>query len=1547
MNKYVKKGLIIAGRVCLAVMLALLLAGVLLYIPPVQRLAVNGIMRAVSSATGMHVQAEEIQLSFPLNLTVREISVTGPARDTLLYVGHATASVRPLPLLEGEVSVKAFQLERVRLNTRVWTEGFEVAGVVGFLTTSGDRIRLAREELRLGSLLLSDVAVNVRIDSLAPPDTTDPFRWKLQLEDIRLQRVSAALQMPSDSLEIVSAFDSITLKRGNIDLDAARYSAAQFLLAGAAVDCDAGSRPAVRQGFDPSHIALSDLHVRLDTLFYRDREIHALLRSFSASEQSGLALYMEGTVSSDSTALSVPRWLIQTPWSSVYAQVELPWSTLAEAPLGTFRSQLEASLDRRDVLTALGRHARDIERYYPDTLLTVSGLLEGNPDRMCLRRLLGELPGIFRIEADGEVRKVTDGALRSGELHLTALTGTSGLLQGLPLPPPYAGRFRIPEDARLDVEAALAKGSYRLTTLLTSGQMGRLHLAGYYDTHLEKYEAILDADSLAPIRFMPGDSITLLTASVRAEGRGTDPFHDSTRLQVSGRLEELQTPGDSLYGLSVEGLLKEHRLQASLVSEYPHAKGTVTLDGELRREKITAVLIAGVDSLDMYGMKWTDMPLAHSFQLFSEMETDRRKHHRLDVTLGNWEMTLGKQQVSPKTLTFHAAGDEDTTRCSFHVGDLGITVTGNTDLETALHKLTGVSGYFMQQMKNDSSIRLQEFQPLLPDASLRMTAGQDNPAHACLQENDLFFDRFTLDASTSPDSGVQMTARLFSLIRDTTKIDTLWMDVWQDTAGIRYAGGIVKRKFRHQEPFTAGWEGLVQDDGATLETYHRNGRGETGLRLGLRAGKQPEGWRFHLQPDVVIAFLPFTVNPDNYVQIKNAGDISANLRLDGANDAYLWLHSREEEAKMEELMLEISRIDLDLVSKGFGWTSPLRGMANVSLRYVPVDRSCLIAADAGVDNLFYRNGRVGEILASGVYMPVDNWGEHRVDLHLFHDKEEISTLAASCFTGQGGRLDGDFEMNRLPLSMMDPFLEGLTQLNGSLQGRAKIAGTASKPLLNGYLQADTATARITAAGTQLRFDGRKVEIRDSRALFDNYGIFAVGDNPFVINGAIDFREPVKPEVDLTLTASNMQLMNAPKTGESIVYGKLSVDLNSTLKGPLNAPEMRGRLHLLDATNLACILKESPLAVQDRMTDLVTFSYFLDTVPRRAGRRFAGMPREWAPVGGLDMQLNVRLDPSVKLRIDLDDASSGRVELKGGGDLLLQYTRQGDLILTGRYTLSDGLVKYNMPVIANKTLKISENSYIEWTGDPLDPYLNLKATERIRTSTGAGGQAPRTVNFDAGIEVKQRMANLSLQFTLDAPDDASIQSQLIAMGPEERSKQAVSLLLAGMYLADDGSGKKKPDMGMALNSFLQSEINNITGNLLKDMDFNFNMDRYDETPTGGGRRTDYTFRFSKRFYNERINVVLGGRVSTGDDVAQDNLFLNDASVEYRLDASSNRHVKLFYNRRYESLLEGEIAKYGVGIVFRRKMRHLYDLFLFRKKPAAVGEEEEEKGKDGKK
>ena len=100
---------------------------------------------------------------------------------------------------------------------------------------------------------------------------------------------------------------------------------------------------------------------------------------------------------------------------------------------------------------------------------------------------------------------------------------------------------------------------------------------------------------------------------------------------------------------------------------------------------------------------------------------------------------------------------------------------------------------------------------------------------------------------------------------------------------------------------------------------------------------------------------------------------------------------------------------------------------------------------------------------------------------------------------------------------------------------------------------------------------------------------------------------------------------------------------------------------------------------------------------------------------------------------------------------------------------------------------------------------------------------------------------------------------------------------------------------------------------------------------GDKQTDYSFRYSQRFFNDRIQIVIGGKVSSGANATNDvESFIDNISLEYRLDNSGTRYVRVFHNKNYESVLDGEITETGVGLVLRRKMDRLSELFIFKRK-----------------
>ena len=138
---------------------------------------------------------------------------------------------------------------------------------------------------------------------------------------------------------------------------------------------------------------------------------------------------------------------------------------------------------------------------------------------------------------------------------------------------------------------------------------------------------------------------------------------------------------------------------------------------------------------------------------------------------------------------------------------------------------------------------------------------------------------------------------------------------------------------------------------------------------------------------------------------------------------------------------------------------------------------------------------------------------------------------------------------------------------------------------------------------------------------------------------------------------------------------------------------------------------------------------------------------------------------------------------------------------------------------------------------------------------------------------------------------------------------------------------------------------MAGKALNTIDINLGVETNEQSETGTSS-TDYSFQFAKRFWNNRFQVVIGGRISTGNNVQQDESFIDNVSLEYRLDKSGTRYVRIFHDKNYESVLDGEVIETGAGVVLRKKVSKLGELFIFRtrKKESQRNQEKEEKDED---
>ena len=556
---------------------------------------------------------------------------------------------------------------------------------------------------------------------------------------------------------------------------------------------------------------------------------------------------------------------------------------------------------------------------------------------------------------------------------------------------------------------------------------------------------------------------------------------------------------------------------------------------------------------------------------------------------------------------------------------------------------------------------------------------------------------------------------------------------------------------------------------------------------------------------------------------------------------------------------------------------------------------------------------MGNISSEFVYMPKQDGG-HYVDGTLSKDDVQFGHLSGTYNPARGGNLDAELVVERLPLSIVNGFIpQRLFGLNGYADGELVVKGRLSKPVINGELYLDSANIFSDPYGLTLRFANDPVRIVNSHLLFENFEVYAHNDSPLNIKGELDFSNPDRMRLDMRMKATKYEIINAKENYRSEVFGKVFVNFSGQMKGELSNLNLKGNLDVLDATDMTYVLRDSPLSTDNQIEELVSFTDFSDNKTVIINR---------PALTGFSMDLGLNIDPNAHILCALNADKSNYVDLMGGGNLRMTYTPVNGLRLTGRYTLNNGEMKYSLPVIPLKTFTIKDGSYIEFTGDAMNPRLNITATEITKASVTSNGNDSRIVDFECGVVVTRTLKDMGLEFTIDTPQDMTVSNQLNTMGSDERGKLAVTMLTTGMYLADGNTNRFS--MNNALSAFLQSQINNIAGNALRTLDLSFGLDNV--TDASGNMHTDYSFKFAKRLWSNRLRIIIGGKVSSGADVGRtDNTFFNNVSLEYRLNQGSTRYMQLFYNRDSYDWLEGDIGKYGVGFIWRRKLRRFRDIF----------------------
>ena len=1521
MKKPIKKALKWLGITVATPIALFLLLAILLYIPPVQNFAVHQVANYLSGNLGMDVRIDKVRLAFPLDLAVHHMTAVEKG-DTLLNADRLRLNVKLMPLFEGRADVDGFELYGLVIDTKSYISDTRIKGHAGQLTAAAHGVDWEKELVNLDHARLHDADIYVTLSDTAKKDTTESkAKWNIAVKKVDIERSKVHLQMPGDSMRIYANLGRAALRGGAFDTGRNYYAVKALQLQ----DCDVNyDIPYIKPvaGIDPNHIAVKRLTLMLDTLSYNNEGVlRAGLRGLTLHEKCGLDVTrLSGSVYMDTTQLRLPALLLRTPASRIDADVAFDFKAFSAGKGGHCQAMVDASIGYDDIRTlATGYVDKTYLRALPHKPLAIKGTVSGNIDHLRLPSLTLNMPGVLQASANGYTNYVTKD-WRNGKFDFNLRTKSLAAVRQL-MPASLKQSINVPDGLSLRGKAAFNGNRYDADIKAGIGR-GSLAAKAKLDVKRETYKMVATAHQLPIASIVRGVPVGPFSGSLRASGSGWDVMSPRASLTADAKVNALSYERYPLGGISVKANLRGGKAVAHFEADNPLLQGNGHIEALLGRHNYEVAVKASLPNIDLKKLGVTTDTLYFGTDIDIKATANKAfTAYALSGSIANNHFTTQRMSAMAKDILFDLATSRDTTTANISAGDLRLRLGAKGDIPHLGTHLARFANELQKEAKT-YNIDQERLKTYLPVMAFYLDAGRDNPLYNIARMKGYSFSSAYVNLNTDPHVGMTGDARMGALNVGALLLDTIDTHIFQDSTGVQMRG-LVKNGKNNPNPLEVRMRSYVMRSGAGIELSYYDSEGERGVDVGLQAALVDGGLNIHLYPEnPVLAYRNFKVNKDNYIFLGKDNSIRADVDLLADDGTGLKIYGEPKDS-VNDLTVSVNQVNLGELSAVLPYMPKLSGMLSGDVHVTDDSQHKQLSAMASLtaDNFKYEDMPLGNVGIDAVYLPKTG-GEHHASAFISSNGEEVLACNGTYFDRDGGTFEGDAQLHDFPLQMLNGFMAGTdVALKGIAGGDLRVNGSLDKPVINGSLDLDSAHIYSDVYGFDLRTDERALDIKDSRIIFSDYRLFSTGKEPMVLNGTFDMSDFERMRMDFAMRAKNFELINTRKKAQSMLFGKVYANYVGTLKGTTDNLSLRGKLEVLDRTDVTYILKDSPLSVDDRLHDLVQFTNFKDSTQRAQPEK--------AVDGGMDITMGISISDAAIFHCNLSDDGQSYVKLEGGGDMTLRMTQQGDMRMTGLFTTNSGEMKYQLPVIPLKTFQIVQGSYVQFTGDVMNPTLNIAAKERTKAVVTEDDKQ-RSVAFDVGVKITKPLNDMGLEFTIEAPEDLNIQNQLASMSAEQRGKAAVTMMATGMYMTDEtmmsGSGFKANN---ALNAFLQSEIQNIAGSALKTIDINLGVES--GTSQTGTSTTDYSFQFAKRFWGNRISVIIGGKVSTGADATNSaESFINNVSVEYRLDQGATRYVKAFYDRDTQDPLEGQLTKTGAGLVLRRKTDKLGELFIFRNK-----------------
>lgn len=634
--------------------------------------------------------------------------------------------------------------------------------------------------------------------------------------------------------------------------------------------------------------------------------------------------------------------------------------------------------------------------------------------------------------------------------------------------------------------------------------------------------------------------------------------------------------------------------------------------------------------------------------------------------------------------------------------------------------------------------------------------------------------------------------------------------------------------------------------------------------------------------------------------------------------------SRDPESK---LLLNVENFDLRNLNPLL--SMKIAGDLTAELTAQDIYNQAKVNASMHVDSFYLDQVYIGNIAGKTDWAKANS--QAIIDIGIERDGKKVLAVTGNYYPqAQDDQLDLLAVMDQANMKLVEPVLRGLfSDLDGSMEGRIRILGNLSYPVLKGSVMVSDGQFTFDYLNTAYRFSDR-VYFGPNSISFRNAQLQDLYGNRATVSGGIThdgFRDMV---IDLEARYRNFMVLNTTEEQNELFYGTAFATGTASVLGPTQNLKVKVDARSEDNTRIVLPL--------DYQTD-VARKDFIKFVNRNQGDSTGveiAAENTAIDLSGINLDFNLDVTDDAYFEIIIDRTTGDVIRGTGNGDIQMTIDTRGDFNMFGTFEITQGAYNLNLlEGLVSKEFKVVPGGTITWNGDPTAGVMDITANYTQLTSfsgssgsqTDVTGRYPVTAVIDLNGPLLTPQIQLGLNFDQLPQEVQTSQYSLInsiKSDESELNRQVFSLLVLqrlspqGTLAFDSSVGAGA--VGGSLGSLLSSQLNNFFNSIDSNLEVDIGLGNL-----GQDALASLQVRLSYSFFQGRLRVTnetgFGG---TSDDVTG-NAYVGDWLLDYYISQTGELRARLEYNSTPNIYTQRITQSQSVSLLHTKRFDSLRELF----------------------